>query len=104
MSNSIREFSAPTTQPSGRASPPAALTRSAGRDTRPALGNSGKNKSHRNGDGLDLGVVAKGVFTQFASDAGHLESAEGGGSVEDVVAVDPDRAGPQLGGHAVRPG
>src|SRR4051794_39326342 len=55
---------------------------------------------HRDGDRLDLGIVPQRVFAQFAPDAAHLEAAEGGGGVEDVVAVDPDRAGLEFGGHA----
>ncbi len=57
--------------------------------------------AHGNGDGFDFGVVAEGVFAEFAADAGHFEAAEGGGGVEDVVAVDPDGAGFEFGGDAV---
>ena len=56
---------------------------------------------HRHGHRFDFGVIPQGVFAEFAADAGHLESAKGGGGVEDVVAVDPHRSGPQLGGEAV---
>ena len=56
---------------------------------------------HRHGHRLHLRVISQGIFAQFPADAGHLEAAERGGGVEDVVAVDPDRAGPQFGGQAV---
>src|SRR5262249_20190085 len=51
---------------------------------------------------LDLGVQLQGVLTELAADAAHLESAERGRGVEDVVAVDPDRAGPQAVRQPVR--
>src|SRR3954463_13542630 len=57
--------------------------------------------AHRHSDGFYFRVIAQRVFAEFAADAGHFEAAEGGGGVEDVVAVDPDGAGLELGGHAV---
>src|SRR4051812_29406433 len=57
--------------------------------------------AHRHRHRLDLRVVPQGVFAQLATDAGHLETAERRGCVEDVVAVDPHRAGLQLRRHAV---
>jgi hypothetical protein len=40
-------------------------------------------------DGLDLGVVLQGVFTELSTDTRVLESSEGDLGVELVVAVDP---------------
>src|SRR3954468_18875631 len=57
--------------------------------------------AHRHSDGFYFGVVAQGVFAEFAADAAHFEAAERGGGVEDVVAVDPDGASAELGGEAV---
>ncbi len=48
-----------------------------------------------------FGVVVEGGFAEFAADAGHLVTAEGGGGVEDVVAVDPDGAGAEFVGDLV---
>ncbi len=42
---------------------------------------------------LDLGVVVQGVLAEFSAHTAHLEAAEGGGRIENVVAVDPHRAG-----------
>src|SRR4051794_26933600 len=56
---------------------------------------------HRHGHRLNLRIIAQCIFAQFAANAAHFEAAEGGGGVEDVVAVDPDGAGLELGGHAV---
>src|SRR5271165_4028574 len=42
------------------------------------------------GDGFDFGVLLKSVLTEFAPQAGLLESAKRRGGVEDVVAVYPD--------------
>lgn len=41
-------------------------------------------------DGLDLGVVLKGVRAELAADTGLLETSEGNLVGEHVVAVDPD--------------
>lgn len=41
-------------------------------------------------DGLDLGVVLKGVRAELAANTGLLESSEGNLVGEHVVAVDPD--------------
>src|SRR5690606_9547726 len=50
---------------------------------------------------LPLGVGVEAAFAEFAADAAHLEAAEGGGSVEDVVAVDPNGAGLDFRGQQV---
>src|SRR4051812_44739656 len=54
-----------------------------------------------NGHGLCFGVGFEAFFAEFAAVAGHFVAAEGGGGVEDVVAVDPDGAGAELGGEGV---
>src|SRR5580658_7600034 len=53
------------------------------------------------GDGLDFGVGIEGLVAHLAAPAGLLVAAEGQGGVEHVVAVDPDRAGPELLGQRV---
>src|SRR5208337_429734 len=72
--------------------------------------------SKRDRYGLELGVAVERLLAQFAAEAAPLEPAEGGGGVEDVIAVDPegpradaigdgvrlaDVAGPDCGGQAV---
>src|ERR1035438_3355586 len=58
-------------------------------------------RSKCDGDGLGLGVVVQDLFAHFAAPAGLLVSAEGQGSVEDVVAVDPHGAGAKTARHFV---
>src|SRR5580693_4415451 len=53
---------------------------------------------------LDLGVSLQDLVAHFPAPAGLLVPAERQGRVEHVVAVDPDRAGPQLLGQRVRLG
>src|SRR6204780_1968940 len=53
------------------------------------------------GDGLDFGVGLEDLVAHLAAPAGLLVAAERQGRVEDVVAVDPDRAGPELLGQGV---
>src|SRR5262245_17517856 len=48
--------------------------------------------------------MLQGVLAQFAAVSAHLVAAEGGGGIEDIVAVDPDGAGAQAVGDAVRLG
>ena len=45
--------------------------------------------------------MLQGVLAELAALAGHLVTAERGGGVEDVVAVDPDGAGAEAVGQAV---
>src|SRR5262249_32767756 len=45
-------------------------------------------------DGFDFRVKLKGIFAQLAANARHLEAAKGSSRVKNVVAVDPDGAGP----------
>src|SRR5215471_14876064 len=52
-------------------------------------------------DGLDLGVGLQGLVAHLSSPAGLLVAAEGQRGVEDVVAIDPDGAGPEALGHRV---
>jgi hypothetical protein len=54
------------------------------------------------GDRLDLGVGLENLVAHLAAPAGLLVPAERQGGVEDVVAVDPDGAGPELLGQRVR--
>src|SRR5450755_4636919 len=56
------------------------------------------------GDGLDLGVVVQHLVAHLTAPAGLLVAAERQRGVEHVVAVDPDRAGPELLGQGVRLG
>src|ERR1700728_4443802 len=51
--------------------------------------------------GLDLGVVVQDLVAHLTAPAGLLVAAERQRGVEHVVAVDPDRAGPQLLGQRV---
>src|SRR5262245_41218011 len=60
-----------------------------------------RDLAHRDGHVLDLCVIPQSVFAQLAADAAHLESAERRRGVEDVVAVDPHRPGPELGCQAM---
>src|ERR1700733_7202508 len=57
--------------------------------------------SELRGDGLDLGVVVQHLVAHLAAPAGLLVAAERQRRVEHVVAVDPDRAGPELLGQRV---
>ena len=50
---------------------------------------------------LELGVVVQRLLAQLAADAARFEPAERRGRVEDVVAVDPDRAGADALGDGV---
>src|SRR3954468_17372549 len=52
-------------------------------------------------DGLLLCVEFEGVVTHLATPATLLESAEGQGCVEDVVAIDPDGSGTHFCGDGV---
>ena len=52
--------------------------------------------SQRHGDRLRFQVCLQTFFAQLATVAGHFVTAEGGRGVEDVVAVDPHRAGAEL--------
>src|ERR1700728_507967 len=52
--------------------------------------------------GLDLGVVVQDLVAHLTAPAGLLVAAERQRGVEHVVAVDPDRAGPDLLRHRVR--
>src|SRR6202789_1615430 len=56
------------------------------------------------GDRLDLGVCLESLVAHLAAPAGLLVAAKRQRGVEDVVAVDPDRARPQLLGQGVRLG
>src|SRR6266581_2167448 len=51
---------------------------------------------------LDFGIVLKHLVAHFAAPAGLLVAAKGQRSVKDVVAVDPDGAGAQSRGKAMR--
>src|SRR4051812_48250361 len=84
-----------------RPSPPAPLPEGEGRKKCRVKGHPASGSVERDGHGLQLGVVVEGLLAQLAADAGHLEAAEGGGGVEDVVAVDPDGAGPEAVGDRV---
>src|SRR6476659_49487 len=53
------------------------------------------------GDGFGFGVGFEAFFAEFAAHAGHFVAAEGGGGVEDVVAVNPNCAGAELGSEGV---
>ena len=76
-------------RPAGRAGRPASIVRR----------NQTILLSHlqRRADRLDLGVLLQYFVAHFASPAGLLVSAEGQGSIENVVAVDPHRPGAELG-------
>ncbi len=88
---------------------PIMLSRASYRPDRPTCpaGGSGRNRncvsgppalacSEQRGDRLDLGVVVEDLVAHLASPAGLLVAAEWQRGVEDVVAVDPDGAGPDL--------
>src|ERR1700733_13558608 len=51
---------------------------------------------------FNLGVVVQHLLAHLASPAGLLVTAEGERCVEDVMAIDPHRAGAQPLGHLVR--
>src|ERR1700674_390768 len=53
-------------------------------------------------DRLDFGVLLQYFVAHFAAPAGLLVSAEGQGSVENVVAVNPHRTGAELGSETMR--
>jgi hypothetical protein len=56
------------------------------------------------GNRLDLGVVVQDFVAHLAAPARLLVAAERKRGIEDVVAVDPDCAGPELLGEGVRLG
>src|SRR4029077_3394905 len=56
----------------------------------------------RRADGFYFRVLLQDFVAHFATPAGLLVSAEGQCRVKDVVAVNPDRAGAELGGQAMR--
>src|SRR5258708_789387 len=53
-------------------------------------------------DRLHLRIEFQRIMSHFAAPPGLLVASEGQRRVEDVVAVDPDRAGPQLRGDTMR--
>ena len=60
------------------------------------------SRSHRHRDSLQLCIVGEAGFTEFSTDAAHLEATKWGRGVKDVVAIDPHRAGSQIMSHLVR--
>src|SRR5262249_33031350 len=55
----------------------------------------------RHGHRLVLGVILQRPLAELAADAAGLVAAEGGGGIEHVVAVDPDRPGADPVGNRV---
>src|SRR5262249_12118094 len=61
-----------------------------------------QDSAQRNRHRLHFRGQLQRILAQLAAKAAHLEAAERGGGVEDVVAVDPDRAGAETIGDPVR--
>jgi hypothetical protein len=60
-----------------------------------------KSELEFHANGFGLGVQLKHVVSHLAAPSGFLVSAERQRGIENIIAIDPNRAGPQLRGEGV---